>query len=629
MKKRVPLASRSLIAFSHDIVMTALSFVLSLWLRLGDQMMAYVSFDEILRGAFVFSVIGAVTFWMMGLYRGIWRYASVSDLVAITKAVTLIVLLFVGIQFLWTRLEDLPRSLPLINWFLLMALLGGPRFLYRLAKDRRLDMVLDQDGRTRVPILLAGAGDGAELFLRATNRPGDANYRPVGILAETTSRVGRNIHGVEVLGTLDELARVCSTLEIKPTKVIVTKPDMDGALVRDLFDTATRLGMTLARMPRLTDFKSESGTDVPLREIAVEDLLGRPQKPLDRDAMRDLVHNKRVLVTGAGGSIGSELSRQAADFGPAELVLVENSEFALYTIDMELSRIAPDTLRRAVICDVRDRSRLDSLFDAVKPDIIFHAAALKHVPLVEANVAEGLHTNVLGTANVAEAAVTAGVATMVMISTDKAVNPTNVMGASKRIAEQYVQALDLHQDKVNGTRFVTVRFGNVLGSTGSVVPLFRKQLADGGPLTVTHPDMTRYFMTIREAVELVLQAAAFDVQTGHANNGKIYVLNMGEPVKIIDLARQMIRLAGFEPDTDIAIDIVGPRPGEKLFEEVFHGSEPPIATDAPGILLAAPRTGDIAVLRAALDELSALCHAGNEDGLAAFVHKLVPEYKKA
>lgn len=632
MIPHLPRSSRAAIAYGHDIVMAAVSFVLSLWLRLGDDLTGFVPWDEVAQGAAVLTVIAAVVFRLMGLYQGIWRYASLGDLLAITKAVSLVILVFFLAQFLWTRLEDLPRSLPIINWFVLTALLGGPRFLYRILKDRRLNTILERNGTARVPVLLIGAGDGAELFLRAVGRPGDANYRAVGILSETSGRVGRRIHGIEVLGTLDDLEQVVMNLREKPSRIIVTKDDLAGADVRNLFDRAAALGMTLARIPRLTDFRQESAdggpVPVPVREIAVEDLLGRPQKPLDREAMAAMIRGKRVMVTGAGGSIGSELVRQAAAFDPAEIILLDSSEFALYTIDMEVAVAHPDLVRRALICDVRDSGRLNGVFAETQPDVIFHAAALKHVPLVEANPAEGLRTNVLGTANVAEAAVRFRSGIMVMISTDKAVNPTNVMGASKRIAEQYIQALDTSAEH-GDTRFVTVRFGNVLGSTGSVVPLFRKQLAAGGPLTVTHPDMTRYFMTIHEAVELVLQAAAFDTASGHGNDGKIYVLDMGEPVKIMDLARQMIRLAGFDPDTDIGIDVIGPRPGEKLFEEIFHGGEPPVATDAPGILLAAPRTVDITTMRDALKALTDLCAANDTDALGAFVRKQVPEYEKA
>jgi O-antigen biosynthesis protein WbqV len=384
--------------------------------------------------------------------------------------------------------------------------------------------------------------------------------------------------------------------------------------------------MTLARLPRLTEFKSGLVDTTEVRPVAIEDLLGRPQHPLDRPAMAGLVKGKRVLITGSGGSIGSELVRQVSDLAPQKLILVDHSEFNLYTIDMETGRRHPNLERSAIINDVRDRSAIKRLFEATRPELVFHAAALKHVPLVEANPCAGVLTNVIGTANVADACKAAGVATMVMISTDKAVNPTNVMGASKRIAERYCQALDLKRGKNAGTRFVTVRFGNVLGSTGSVVPLFQKQLAEGGPITVTDAQMKRYFMTVSEAVELILQASAMD-DGGHLHEGKIFVLDMGEPVLIIDLARQMIRLAGLIPDEDIDIKITGLRPGEKLFEEMFHGGELLVETGQSGILLAAPRAADAALIATAIETLATAASDSDINRVMTLISGLVPEYK--
>ena len=344
--------------------------------------------------------------------------------------------------------------------------------------------------------------------------------------------------------------------------------------------------------------------------------------------MRNLVEGKRVLITGAGGSIGSELVRQICDFAPVSITLIDSSEFALYTIDLEVEQKWPNLNRNAVMADVRDQDRIRSIIQTKSPNLVFHAAALKHVPLVEKNICEGLATNVIGARNVANACVEFDVNTMVVVSTDKAINPTSVMGASKRLAEVYCQALDLDPNKANDTRFVTVRFGNVLGSTGSVVPLFQKQLAIGGPLTVTHPDMTRYFMTIREAVELILQSATLGTQQGSENQqGKIYVLDMGEPVKIIDLARQIIRLAGLQPEKDIKIKITGIRPGEKLFEEILHGDENLVQTKAQGILLATPRTTKLNEISEAIDTLSDICAIGDNEAGLAIIKKFIPEYQ--
>ena len=613
---------RAAIAFSHDLIMVALSFGISLGLRLGFNLDPFHS-QALIPGAVLFTCIAFLVFLGMRLYRGIWRYASIKDLVALSKAVTLLVIIFAVLTLGVFNLEGLPRSVPFINWFVLMAMLGGPRFAYRLFKDR----TLISHESSKIPVLLVGASDEAELFIRATERSETAGYRAVGLVAESSGRVGRELHGIPVLGTLTDIKAVVESLkgDQRPQRLVLTKSSFKGAEIRDLLSTAEHLGMSLARMPRVQDLKSGLSDQASIRPIAIEDLLGRPQQPLDRNAMAALVRGKRILITGAGGSIGSELVRQVAGIGPAEIVLVESSEFALYEIDRVMIEHTPDVTRHAVIANVRDRHRIDQVFAHYKPQLVFHAAALKHVPLVEDNPFEGILTNVLGTRNIADACEAANVDVMVMISTDKAVNPTNIMGATKRIAETYVQALDLRRGAQHGTRFVTVRFGNVLGSTGSVVPLFQKQLNAGGPLTVTHPDMTRYFMTIREAVELVLQASSLGADH-HENDGKIFVLDMGEPIKIVDLARQMIRLADLDGATKIDIQFTGTRPGEKLFEEIFHGSEPPVATQAPGILLASPRTQDVAEVSKILDQLKAAAIEENREALMQALKTLVPEY---
>jgi FlaA1/EpsC-like NDP-sugar epimerase len=620
---------RGHIAYAHDLIMAALSFLLSVYLRLADDYSSY-DFNQVLPICAIFTIICAIVFRVSGLYRGVWRYASITDLWAITKAVSFVILIFAFVMFLWTRLETLPRSIFVINWFVLMALLGGPRFFYRLMKDRRFDLSAGIIDARQVPVLLAGASDGAELFIRSLRQNQDIRYRVVGIAAENQRRVGREIHGIPVLGTIDDLKAITQQIDPKhrPQRIILTKDNMDGETVRSVLEQADTLGMTLARLPKLTDFKTGLSDQMKIRPVDVEDLLGRTQTPLDRDGMRKLVEGKRVLITGAGGSIGSELVHQVCNFSPFSLTLIDNSEFALYTINFEVAQNWPSLNRNAIIADVRDQNRIQSIIHSVSPELVFHAAALKHVPLVEANICEGLATNVIGSRNVANACVEFGVNTMVVVSTDKAINPTSVMGASKRLAEIYCQALDLSPNKAMNTRFVTVRFGNVLGSTGSVVPLFQKQLAAGGPLTVTHPDMTRFFMTIREAVELNLQSATLGIASGsESQQGKIYVLDMGAPVKIIDLARQIIRLAGLQPNTDVEIKITGIRPGEKLFEEVLHNDENLVQTKAQGILLAAPRTTELDAISKAIDALSDICANGDNDAGLAIIKKFIPEYQ--
>jgi len=613
--------------------MAALAFALALYLRLGDDIVHYQPRLTLLYGL-VFTAIAASVFLATGLYRGIWRYASLPDLFNIARAVTLTVLIFLPVSFLLTRLQVLPRSMLVIDWLVLIALLGGPRLGYRLFKDRGFDHMLERGRRQSVPVLLISTKDGADTFIRETVRDPNALYHVVGVLADTPSRVGREIYGVPVLGTIDRLEEVVARLDRRgkrPQKLVVAAHTMSGDEIRLLLDRADALAIPLARLPRLTEFRQDLADPERIVEpIALEDLLGRPQAVLDREAMARLIRGRRVLVTGAGGTIGSELCRQIAALAPAQLSLVDNGEFLLYAINGELRERHPDLALRPVLGDVRDRQRVEAIIAAEAPDIVFHAAALKHVPMVEANPLEGVLTNVIGSRNVAEAARANRVGLVVMISTDKAVNPASVMGATKRLAECFCQALDLHEARRagSGTRFVTVRFGNVLGSTGSVVPLFTRQLAVGGPLTVTDPEVTRYFMTVREAVELVLEASAGTAAAGNDEvRGKIFVLDMGEPVKIVDLARQMIRLAGLRPDKDIAIEFTGLRPGEKLHEELFHAAEAAVPTRNPALRLAAPRTADYAVIARSIDELEDQARIGNETRVLDLLHRLVPEYR--
>ena len=634
----LPNNRRAVFAYLHDVAMAALSFAASLYLRIGGEVVGY---QPRLTAVYIgsFTLIAAVVYLLTGLYRGIWRYASLPDLYNIARAVSLTILVFLPVMFVLTRLETLPRSTLLINWFVLTALLGAPRLAYRLFKDRGLDHVLERAKHQSVPVLLISAKDGADTFIREMMRNPHAVYRVVGVVADTPSRVGREIYRIPILGTIDSLETVVERLERRgkrPQKLIITAQNLPGDQVRGLLDRADALAIPLARLPRLTDFQRnlenpEHGPEHALEPIALEDLLGRPQAVLDRASMSQLIHGRRVLITGAGGTIGAELSRQIAALSPACLVLVDNSELALYSIDMELRERFPQLPRVPLLRDVRDRVQVDAVLAAERPQIICHAAALKHLPMVEANPVEGVLTNVAGSRNVAEAARAFGVSTVVMISTDKAVNPTSVMGASKRVAESFCQALDLYEARhmAGGTRYVTVRFGNVLGSTGSVVPLFARQLAAGGPLTVTHPEITRFFMTVREAVELVLQAAALSPGSEMSDGrGKICVLDMGEPVKIVDLAEQMIRLAGLRPDRDIKIEFIGLRVGEKLHEELFHPAEPLMPTKSPAIRLAAPRTADYGLLARSIDEIEEAARNRREERMLQLLERLVPEYRR-
>jgi FlaA1/EpsC-like NDP-sugar epimerase len=620
--------ARAFAALGHDVFMAALALLLSIYLRYGDRI-ALVSTDLIAGYVAGFAAIAAAVFLGTGLYRGIWRYASLPDVMALLRATTLTIFVAAMVFFFVTRLEAMPRSTFVICWFVMLALLGGPRFAYRAIKDGGLANILSRRDGSAVPVLLVGVSDSSHAFIREMARERAAPYEVVGLVAVSARRVGRDVAGVPVLGTMAELPQVVERLERReqrPRRLIIAADGVDGTAVRRLLDIADRLAIPLARLPRLTDFKDAPKDGAArIEPVAIEDLLGRPQAVLERDSMLRLIEGRRVLVTGAGGTIGAELVRQVAALGPRRLTLFDMSEYQLYSIDREILESHPDLPRQAVIGDVRDPLRVEEAIAEARPELVFHAAALKHVPIVEAYPVEGALTNTIGTRNVAEACRSHGVGAMVLISTDKAVNPGNVMGATKRAAEMICQALDLAEaPRAGGTRYVTVRFGNVLGSTGSVVPLFQHQLARGGPLTVTHPEITRFFMTVREAVELVLQAAA--LAHGDPARGRIFVLDMGEPVKIVDLARQMIRLAGLKPEHDVRIEFIGLRPGEKLHEELFYADEALAPTRIPAIRLASPRSLDAAALMPLIDALTEATRAHRAERVLEILARLVPEF---
>lgn len=619
--------TKTLLAFGHDLAAAALAFLLGMVLRHGEQI-TVIPPSILFGNTLLFTAICGAVFLLSGLYRGIWAYASVRDLGGILRAVTLAVLIYLPSAFLLTRLQDVPRTTPIIVWLLLITMLSGTRLGFRLLRERRLVGLWSGAGDGQSPVLLYGAGDAADLFIRALQANPDAPYRVVGVIAENDRRVGRELHGVKVLGTLDQLPDLMTKLRAKgqaPARLILTHSAPGQG--ETLLSMAQQMGLQLSRLPQLTNLQTAAQTPAE-QPIAIEDLLGRAETVLEREAIGSLIAGKRVLVTGGGGTIGGELCRQIAALKPAQLCVVEYGEFNLYTIEMELREKFPDLPLRMFLGDVRDAVRLRALFMAEKPELVFHAAALKHVPIAEENVRETVLTNVHGTRLVMDCARECGALAAVLISTDKAVNPTSVMGATKRIAELYTQSRDMAESR---TRCLAVRFGNVLGSTGSVVPRFRAQLAKGGPLTVTHPEMTRYFMTVREAVELVLQASAFATSPQHAaaqdERGHILVLDMGTPVKIVDLARQMIRLAGYKPDSDIQITFTGLRPGEKMHEELVGGLENmrKAAVDGVNLLLApAQNPGQF---QANLEALLKAAEAGADAAaLRQLINRLVPEF---
>lgn len=611
---------RNLIVACYDVGMAAVSFIIAFYVRLSDEKIDD-AFPYIVKATPIFSLICLAVFIQMRLYRGLWRYASMRDLITIVKAVTLSVAIFAVLLFLFNRMEGFPRSVLFINWMVLLGLLGGSRFLYRAFRERNLP------DSNKIPVLLIGAGDAAEQFIRNSQRDNKSDFEVVGLVDDNPAQKGRTIHRITIYGDSNIIANIVRKLERKgrkPQKLIVSDEGISGDDILRILDIADGLGIPLARLPKLSELKHGVSEKINIRPIAVEDLLGRSQNTLDRKAMRELLEGKRVLITGAGGTIGGELTRQIASYNPSKLVVVELSEFNLYQIERELLANFPDLPMSFVLCDVRDSAHIDSVFAEYKPEFVFHAAAIKHVPIAEYNIEETILTNVFGSRNVAEACLKYEAQAMVMISTDKAVNPTNVMGASKRLAESFCQALGKANNDKN-TKFITVRFGNVLGSTGSVVPLFNEQLANGGPITVTDPEMTRYFMTVREAVELVLQASVLGRDMGDKKE-YIFVLDMGQPMKILDLALKMIRLAGLRPHKDIEIKFTGLRAGEKLYEELFHSSENSAKTVHNSIFLASPRQTDLEILKQTFLSLYEACKIRKSATALAMLNNLVPEF---
>ncbi len=564
----------------HDMLMAGVSLLIGLTLRLGPA-----SIDDYALPVLGFMAIAGVSGHVLGLNRGVWRYTSLAEIEAVVKTSTLTVIGFALVLFMVNRLESIPRASIVASWGAMILALSGSRIMYRQMRNRRSQHRADRQRN----VLLLGTSSNAENFLKAASERKDLAYRAVGLIDYSGRRTGLSIRGCPVLGTISDLDSVIAKLarrDLNPEALVLTSTVTDGTFEL-VADAAKRHALKLLRLPELNGLRGNQERDsialVPQR-IVLEDLMPRRTVKLNQDDVSQMICGATVLVTGAGGSIGSGLCRQLLVLKPGRLILLDSSEYLLYTIDNELCQVAGATKIVSRLGNVRNRDQIRALFEEQRPDIVFHAAALKHVPLVESQPLEGLDTNALGTRNVADAALAINANAMVLISTDKAVNPTNVMGASKRMAESYCQSLDV----LGRTRFVTVRFGNVLGSAGSVVPLFEKQIRSGGPVTVTHPEIERYFMTIPEAAQLVLHATTFGIGDG-GSRGRILVLDMGHPVKIVDVARKMIRLAGLQPDKDIEIKFIGLRPGEKMNEELFRSSEALIATNLQGVLSASPR----------------------------------------
>jgi FlaA1/EpsC-like NDP-sugar epimerase len=563
---------RRYIVFLHDLVAAALGWVVGYWLRFNLDIPP--EFAEVMwrRLPLVLAVYAAV-YWLLGLYRGLWRYASLPDLRSLLLAVAIAGL---GVPAILTMLQlrdGVPRSVYLIAPILVVVTMAGSRLAYRAWREGQFASLVAKP--QAAPVLVLGAGSVGAALVK--DLAGSAQWRVVGVLDDDPQKRGAHLVGVKVLGTVDQVAELAGRHAV--TQAIIAMPEATHGERKRAVDLCTRAGVAVMTVPALADIVSGKVSVSALRAIELDDLLGRDPVALDDAGLHGFLEGRTVLVTGAGGSIGAELCRQIARFAPARLVLYELSEFALYKIEQDLRERFPAIALAAVIGDAKHEMRVDDVLRRYRPQVVFHAAAYKHVPLMEEeNAFQAVANNVLSTLVVARAAQRTQVEKFVLVSTDKAVNPVNVMGASKRLAEMSCQALQ----PAAGTQFVIVRFGNVLGSTGSVVPRFREQIARGGPVTVTHPEILRYFMSIPEAAQLVLQAALM------GRGGEIYVLDMGEPVKIADLARQMIRLSGFS-EAEIRIEYTGLRPGEKLYEEPLADAEKTLATPHPKLRVARVR----------------------------------------
>lgn len=626
--------TKTRIVIAHDMLMSFASvwvtFLLTYRFSGLDPM-------RLLPLACLFMVVALGCMAVGGVYKRIWRYASIGDLVNIGWTILLAQLICAPLFVMYVRAETFAHSYVIVHMLACFAALCGPRFLYRAWREGHFDALLPghwRTGEARSHILLIGAGDAADTFLRLCENKSISGYKVIGIVDADETIQGRTLRGVPVLGRPADLEAILTTLKgtsKAPQRIIFSKTGRNGRApsalgtmsVQAIAEIAETHNILVGRLPSLTQFDQGEQPFQP-KPLEIEDLLGRPQAQLDLDGIEGMIKDQCVMISGAGGSIGSELARQIAGFKPRRLVCFDHSEFHIYDVEQSLRQHSDNVDVQCVLGDVRSQEEVERLFKTFKPDLVFHAAALKHVPIVEMQPSQGVMTNVTGTRLMADFAAQFGVRAFVQISTDKAVNPTNIMGGTKRLGEYYAQALDLAQPS-GGTRFMTVRFGNVLGSSGSVVPLFRRQIDAGGPLTVTHPEIKRYFMTVREAVGLVLQASAKGMDQKQ-DRGLIYVLDMGEPMRILDIAKQMIRLSELQPDVDIDIHITGLRAGEKLYEELFDESENKVETGIPSTFAARPQPIDLALLRQSLGHLEAHAHDGNDDGVREIIAQIVPGF---
>ena len=595
--------------FLHDLLWVMLAVTAAYYLRFNFQDIPAANLSGFKAFLLAAVPIHALTFWFYGCYRGVWRFASIPDFMRLAAAVATGMLMTVVVVFLYNRLDEVPRTVLVLYPILLLSGVGGIRIAYRAIADHGFRL----ETEAGTPAIVVGAGRAAEILLRDLRRHGP--YRPVAMVDDDSQKHGQDLHGVRIIGGIESLGEIARRYRVH--HVLIAISHAPSELFDRILGQALDYDLKVSRMPDPAFFDAPGPSGTSLRPITVEDLLGRDPVDLDDDSITEVIGDHSILVTGGGGSIGSEVCRQVAAHSPRRLVIFDNSEFNLYRIEGELRMHFPDIDVRAVLGNVTDFQRVSTCMVRNGVDMVFHAAAYKHVPLVEDNPCEAARNNVIGTRTVADAAIRAGVRKFVLISTDKVVNPSSIMGASKRAAELYCQSLGSR----SGTQFITTRFGNVLGSCGSVVPLFEQQIESGGPVTVTDPEVTRYFMTVDEAVGLILQASAI------GQGGEIFVMDMGKPVRIQELAEKMIRLCGKVPGRDVPIEYTGLRRGEKLHESLFYEQEELVGTSHPKLLLANCFPASQQWLEGEMHALEEVVAFGDARACVECLQRIVPDFR--
>ena len=616
---------RFLFFFISDILLFSLSLYLSFLLRF-EFTIPSSELSKLTKALPLFLLVKVLCFYTFNNYRIIWRYVSLSDLWKLFKAITIAELLLVILikefsefSIFLSNLEGFPRSIFVIDGILTLFFCGTVRISKRVVKE----VFMGHTGKKGKNTLIIGAGNIGEMILRDILRQGCKEFYPVGFLDDDERKIGTYLHGVKILGPIKDFKKYVEKLKIEAVIIAITT--LGYQTLKKIYSEAKKAGIeTIKIIPPIYEFHKPSVSLKSLEDIKIEDLIGRKPVKVNVEVIKKFIKGKTVLITGAGGSIGSEIVIQVCSFEPEKVILFDADETELHNMQHKLKEIFGKMLDKAVfvVGDIRDEIRVKQIFDFYRPHIVFHAAAYKHVPMMEFNPEEAVKVNIFGTYNVAKVSVETGVEKFIMISTDKAVNPTSIMGATKRIAEYICSAFD----KMGKTKFISVRFGNVLGSRGSVLPLFMEQLKKGGPLTVTHPEIKRYFMTISEAVSLVLQASAI------GKGGEIFILDMGEPVKIVNIAEELIRLHGLEPYKDIEIQFIGLRPGEKLYEELFYSSEEVQKTSYEKIFISkSPLSYSLEEINKMLGEFKNILEKANYSTLSFeirnLVKKYVPEYE--